>query len=328
MPRVLIAQFVHEPGPSRIRQSCEVVAWDGEQPMPRDQLLAAVPDVDAIFCHPQSRIDAAVIAAAPRLKVISNIGAGYDNVDVPVATARGIAVCNTPGAMAETTADTAFALMVAAARRIGEGERYLRAGRWRHWSPKLLVGADVFGATLGIVGLGRIGLAMARRGAGYGMEVLYNSRTRHELAEQQHGLRYADFDTLLRESDFVSLHVPLTDQTRHVIGARELALMKPTGYLINTSRGPVVDQRALHEALAAGRIAGAGLDVYEQEPIDPADPLLTLESCVLVPHIGAASHATRARMSAMAAENLLNVLAGKPPLACVNPEVLPGRSSG
>jgi glyoxylate reductase len=321
-PKALITQFVHEPGPSRVREHCDVTYWDDEQPMPRDRMLEAVADVDAIMCHTPTRIDATLLDHAPRLRVISNLGAGYDNVDVPAATARGVAVCNTPGAMVDTTADTAFALMLALARRVGEGERWVRGGRWQHWSPKLLVGDDVYGATLGLVGLGKIGLAMARRARGFGMTVLYNTRDRREDAERELGVRYADLDTLLRESDYVSLHVPLTAETRHLIGARELGLMKPTAYLVNTARGAVVDQPALRDALARGAIAGAGLDVYEQEPVDPADPLLTLDNCVLIPHVGAASRATRARMAGIGATNLLNVLAGQPPLAIVNPDAL------
>ena len=322
-PRALITQFVHEPLPSLLREACEVVAWDGEQAMPRDEMLAALRDVQAVVCHPPgARLDAEAIAAAPELRVISVVGAGYDNVDVAAATARGIAVCNTPGTMIETTADTAFALLLAAARRIGEGERFVRTGKWQRWSPLTLVGGDVSGATLGIVGLGRIGLAMARRAAGFGMRLLYWSRSRRPEAEAQLGLTYVDFVTLLRESDFVSLHVPLVPDTRHLVGARELSLMKPTAYLINAARGPIVDQGALYEALATGRIAGAGLDVFEKEPIDPSDPLLGLENCVLIPHVGAASLATRQRMARMAADNLLDVLGGRPPLAIVNPESL------
>ena len=321
-PKALITQFVHEPGPSRVREQCDVTYWDDEQPMPRDRMLAAVTDVDAILCHTPTRIDAALLDHAPRLKVVSNLGAGYDNVDVAAATARRVAVCNTPGAMVDTTADTAFALLLALARRVGEGERWVRGGRWQHWSPKLLVGDDVYGATLGLVGLGKIGLAMARRARGFGMTVLYNTRHRREDAERELGVRYADLDALLRESDYVSLHVPLTAETRHLIGARELGLMKPTAYLVNTARGAIVDQPALRDALTRGAIAGAGLDVYEQEPVDPADPLLALDNCVLIPHVGAASRATRARMAGIGATNLVNVLTGQPPLAIVNPEAL------
>jgi len=321
-PRALITQFVHEPGPSRVREQCDVTYWEDDLPMPRDRLIETVPDVDAILCHTSTRIDTEILDHAPRLKVVSNLGAGYDNIDVAACTARRVAVCNTPGAMVDTTADTAFALMLAVARRVGEGERWVRGGRWTHWSPTLLVGGDVWGATLGLIGLGKIGLAMARRARGFGMTILYHTRTRRPEVESELGVRYADLDTLLRESDFVSLHVPLTPETRHLIGARELALMRPTAYLINTARGAVVDQPALAEALAQGTIAGAGLDVFEREPIDPNDPLLALENCVLIPHVGAASRATRARMAGIGATNLLNVLAGRPPVAIVNPQVL------
>jgi glyoxylate reductase len=242
---------------------------------------------------------------------------GYDNVDVEASAERGIVVTNTPGVLDETTADVAFMLLLAAARRLGEGERLLRAGRWEWWGPKQLMGRDVWGKRLGIVGFGRIGQAVARRARGFGMEVLYHNRSRKEEAEQELGARYVEFDELLETVDFVSVHTPLTDETHHLIGPKELGRMKPTAVLVNTSRGPVVDEAALADALAAGRIFAAGLDVYEEEPkVHPK--LLELENVVLAPHIGSASVETRDRMAALAAENLAAVLRGEDPKTPVN----------
>jgi glyoxylate reductase len=244
--------------------------------------------------------------------VVANMAVGYDNIDVGAARERGVVVTNTPGVLDETTADVAFMLMLAAARRLGEGERLLRAGKWEWWGPKQLRGIDVWGKKLGIVGLGRIGRAVARRGRGFGMEILYHNRSRKEVAEKELGARYLDLDDLLRESDFVSIHTPLTDATRHLIGERELGLMQDTAVLINTSRGPVVDEAALAEALEGGRIFAAGLDVYEEEPkVHPK--LLELEKAVLAPHIGSATIETRDRMATLAAENLAAVLRGEKP---------------
>jgi glyoxylate reductase len=263
--------------------------------------------------------------AAPGLRVISTVAAGYDNVDVAAATARKIAVCNTPvPALHEATADLTFALILAVARRLGEAERYIRAGRWTFWSPQLLLGSDVYGRTLGIVGLGRIGQAVARRARGFGMTLLYTGRNRRPDAEDALGARYVALDDLLRQSDFVSLHVPASAETRHIIGAPQLALMKPTAYLINAGRGALVDGAALTEALRTGQIAGAGLDVFDPEPIGGDHPLLAFENVVGVPHVGGASLFTRERMAETAARNLLAVLNGTPPPSCVNPEVLRG----
>jgi len=319
VPTALVPQFVHEPGPSLLREALDVEYWEADRPPPRAELIAAIADADALMCQSNCRVDAAVIGAAPKLKVISNVAVGYDNVDVSAATDRGIAVCNTPvAALHEATADLTFALILASARRLGEAERYLRAGRWTHWSPQLLVSADVHGRTLGIVGLGRIGQAVARRAGGFGMRVLYTSRRRNEAAEDALGVRYVPLDALLEEADFVSLHVPATSATRGLIGGRELRLMKPTAFLINAARGAVVDQRALYEALRDGWIAGAGLDVFDGEPIAMDDPLLTLDNVVLVPHVGGATLPARQAMAEAAARNLLAVLRGERPFSCVN----------
>jgi glyoxylate reductase len=289
-----------------------------ERPPERGELLDAVRGVSGILSTATEKMDGELMdAAGEDLKVIANMAVGYDNVDVEASAERGIVVTNTPGVLDETTADVAFMLLLAAARRLGEGERLLRAGRWEWWGPKQLMGRDVWGKRLGIVGFGRIGQAVARRARGFGMEVLYHNRSRKEEAEQEVGARYVEFDELLETVDFVSVHTPLTDETHHLIGPKELGRMKPTAVLVNTSRGPVVDEAALADALAAGRIFAAGLDVYEEEPkVHPK--LLELENVVLAPHIGSASVETRDRMAALAAENLAAVLRGEDPKTPVN----------
>ena len=284
-----------------------------ERPPTRDELLEAVRGASGVLSTATEKMDGEVMdAAGVGLKVVANMAVGYDNIDISAATNRGVVVTNTPGVLDETTADVAFMLMLAAARRLGEGERLLRAGEWEWWGPKQLRGIDVWGKKLGVVGLGRIGRAVARRGRGFGMEILYHNRSRKEDAEKELGARYLDLDDLLRESDFVSIHTPLTDATRHLIGERELGLMQDTAVLVNTSRGPVVDEAALAEALEGGRIFAAGLDVYEEEPkVHPR--LLELEKAVLAPHIGSATIETRDRMATLAAENLAAVLRGEEP---------------
>jgi glyoxylate reductase len=269
------------------------------------------------------RVDDELLDRAGRqLKVVSNYAVGFDNVDVPACTARDIPVGNTPGVLTDTTADLAWALLMAAARRIAEGDRYVRADRWKTWGPLLLLGTDVHGATIGIVGFGRIGQAVARRASGFGMRILY-----HDLArasgdvERELGARYVDLDELLRESDFVSLHVNLTDVTRKLINRQRLATMKHHAVVVNTSRGPVIDQTALYEALRDGVIGAAALDVTDPEPMRADDPLLTLDNCLVVPHIASASYATRGKMAEMAAANLLAGLRGERLPNPVNPEV-------
>jgi glyoxylate reductase len=280
------------------------------------------------------RFDEATIAGAPRLAIISNLAVGIDNIDLDAATRMNVAVGHTPGVLSETTADLAFALMLAAARRVTESDRFVRAGRWRVWTPRLMLGRDVWGATLGIVGYGAIGQAVARRAIGFGMRVLYTRRAAGSLtpssgASAAPGISSAaqpepvELPQLLREADFVSLHVPLTAATRQLIGANELAMMKRSAILINTARGAIVDQAALASALKAGRLGGAGLDVSETEPISREDPLLRVANVVITPHIGSASHATRLRMAELAVNNLLDVFAGRHPRCCANPAVEP-----
>lgn len=320
-PRVFVTRIIPNAGLSLVQAACAVDLWTDDLPPSRGVLLARVASVDGLLCLLTDRIDAAVMdAAGPGLKVISNHAVGFDNVDVPAATARGIPVGNTPGILTDATADFAFALLLAAARRVAEGERFVRAGKWVTWGPSLLLGPDVHGATLGLIGFGRIGQALARRAAGFAMRVLYHDPTAPQPAP---GLRAApaDLETLLREADFVSLHVPLTPQTRGLINRETLALMKPTAVLINTARGPVVDATALYEALRDRRIFAAALDVTDPEPIPLDSPLLALDNCLIVPHIASASVATRDKMALMAAQNLIAGLRGERLPNCVNPEV-------
>ena len=322
-PRVFVARRIPDAGLAPIVAACSADVWEDELPPPRDELLRRAAGCDGLLTLLTDRVDDELLnAAGPGLRVVSNYAVGFDNVDVPACTRRGIPVGNTPGALTDTTADLAWALLMAAGRRVAEGDRYVRAGRWRTWGPQLLLGGDVHGATLGIVGFGRIGQAVARRATGFGMTVLYWSRSRAEPSlERDSGVTWAELDDLLARSDFVTLHVALNDETRHLIDAAALARMKPTAVLVNTARGPVVDQAALAEALADGTIAAAGLDVTDPEPMAPDDPLLRLENCLVVPHIASASHATRGRMAEMAAANLLAGLRGERLPNPVNPEV-------
>jgi lactate dehydrogenase-like 2-hydroxyacid dehydrogenase len=280
-----------------------------------------VADIEGLYCLLTDRVDQDLLDAAPSLRVVSNMAVGYDNVDVDACTARGIPVGNTPGVLTDTTADLAFALLMAAARRIVEGADYVRAGKWKTWGPMLLMGQDVYSATLGVVGMGRIGRAVARRALGFDMRILYYDPYTPETALDLDATRL-DMDTLLSESDFITLHVPLTEATHHLIGREQLQKMKPRARLINASRGGVVDHDALHAALQEGQIAYAALDVTEPEPIPADHPLLDLPNCIVVPHIGSASVATRTKMATMAAKNLVVGLRGEPMPHCVNPEVL------
>ena len=295
-----------------VREIAEVEVWPEPLPPSRDVLKAKAADADGLLCLLTDRIDAELLAGAPRLKVVSQMAVGYDNIDVQACTARGVVVGNTPGVLTETTADLAFALLLATARNLVEAERYTRSGEWRTWSPMLLTGPDVHHATLGIVGMGRIGYEMARRAHGFQMRIVYTARNPHPDVERDFGAQHVALDTLLAAGDFVSLHLPFSPATKHFIGAAELARMRPSALLINTARGPIVDQSALVSALQTGTIAGAGLDVFEIEPLPLDDPLLRLPNVTLLPHIGSASTATRTRMAELAAENLVCGLLGKP----------------
>jgi glyoxylate reductase len=317
--KVYVTRQVPEEGITMLRQACQVEVWEGELPVPRDILLQKVRDIDGLYSLLTDRVDQELLDTAPNLRVVSNMAVGYDNIDVAACTARGIPVGHTPGVLTDTTADFAFALLMTAARRVVEGVDYVRAGRWKTWGPTLFMGADVHGATLGIVGIGRIGQAVARRARGFDMRILYFDP--YVSDARIAGSTSVDLDTLLVESDFVTLHVPLTEMTHHFISRKELNKMKPTAVLVNTSRGSVVDPEALVEALRDEKIAYAALDVTEPEPIPVDHPLLTLPNCIVVPHIASASVATRTKMATIAAENLLAGLQGQPLPYCVNPDV-------
>ena len=331
--RVFVTRPIAEPAMRRLAAIARVDLWDDDMPPPPDELLTRAQHADAVLSMVTDRFDAATIRALPRLLVISNLAVGVDNIDLDAATRAGVAVGHTPGILTETTADLAFALLLATARRVAEGDRYVRGGRWRTWGPKVMLGRDVHGATLGIVGWGAIGQAMAQRAAGFAMRVLFlpgphasrparRTRQAHK-SEAFHSStpEPASLKRLLAESDFVSLHLPLTTATRHMIGEPELATMKRTAILINTARGAIVEREALIGALRSGRLAGAGLDVTEPEPLDAKDPMLTLPNVVITPHIGSASHATRLKMAEVAADNLIDVFEGRRPRYCANSAV-------
>jgi glyoxylate reductase len=320
-PRVFATRQLPGEALDRLGRHVELQVWEDELPPPREALLDLARGADGLITLLTDRVDAHLLEASPSLRAVSNVAVGYDNIDVAACTARRIPVGNTPGVLTETTADFAFALLMGLARRVAEADVYVRAGRWRTWSPTLLLGTDIHGATLGIAGLGQIGAAVARRARGFGMRVLYvNRRARPEL-EAELGLQRVDKATLLAESDFLSLHMPLTPETRHWLGRAELAAMKPGALLINTARGSMVDQAALAEALARGPLGGAALDVTDPEPLPLDSPLLKLPNVLLAPHIASASHATRGRMASMAVDNLLAALDGRRPPHCVNPEL-------
>ncbi len=321
-PKVYVTRQIPKPGLDLLRSLTEVKVWPEELPPPRDVLLQEVEEVDGLLTLLTDTIDAELMDAGPCLKVVSNYAIGYDNIDVRAATERGIMVCHTPGVLTDTTADFAFTLLACVSRRVVEAVRYVQEGRWKTWGPMLCLGYDLHGATLGLVGLGRIGSAVARRATGFEMRILYYDVDRQPRLEEELGLIYADLETVLRESDFISLHTPLTPETYHMIGAKQFKMMKRTAVLVNTSRGQVVDQKALYQALVSGELAGAGLDVTDPEPISAEDPLLTLDNCVVVPHIASASVASRTLMATIAAENLVAALQGRMPRNPVNPEVL------
>ncbi len=316
-----MTRIIPNKGLDIVRDFCEVDLWQDELPPSRDEMLKHVQGVDGLLSLLTDRVDGEVMdAAGEQLKVISNHAVGFDNIDVQAATARKIPVGNTPGVLTDATADFAFALLMAVARRIPEAERYVHDRKWKTWGPMLLLGADIKGTTLGLVGFGRIGQAMARRASGFDMRVLYHDPKEVSSSMDIQATR-VDFETLLKESDFISIHTPLTPETHHLIGADALSKMKPNAILINTARGPVVDPHALYEALKAKRIFGAGLDVTEPEPIPLDSPLLELDNLVVVPHIASASTTSRDQMSWMAAQNLIAGLKGEPLPNCVNPQV-------
>jgi len=321
-PKVYVTRLLPTPAMDKIHSFCDAKVWEGELPPPRDVLLNNVAEMEGLLSLLTDKIDGELMDKAPKLKVVSNCAVGFDNIDIKAATERGIIVGNTPGVLTDTTADFAFALMLAAARRVAEGDRIVRAGKWKTWGPMILLGPDVHDATLGIVGLGRIGSAIARRAKGFRMNLIYSDVIRNKQAEEEFGIKFVDIDTLLAQSDFITLHTNLTPETYHMIGQKQFEKMKKTAILINTSRGPIVDNMALYEALKSGKIAYAALDVTEPEPIPANHPLLTLENVIVAPHIASASVATRTKMGVMAADNLIAGLKGEMPPNPVNPEVL------
>ncbi len=324
-PRVFLTRALPKGPMARLREHVDLTVNPDDRVLDRAELIEAVRGQDALLCLLTDAIDGEVLDAAPNLKIVANYAVGLDNVDVAAATERGVAVTNTPDVLTDATADMAFALLFAVARRVVEGDALVRSGAWKGWAPLQLLGAEVSGATLGLVGLGRIGKAMVPRARGFGMRVVYWNRTRLDAPEERAlGVTYAARDDLLRQARFVSLHVAATADTHHLIDARALDLIGPDGYLINTARGNVVDERALVRALQERRIAGAGLDVFEREPV-LATGLATCSNAVLAPHLGSATHATRNAMGDLAVDNVLAALRGERPPNLVNPGVRPKR---
>ncbi len=319
---VFVSRVIPISGLDLLRAKFDVSVWQESLPPAREQLIENCRGKDALVCLLTEKVDAAVLAGAPTLKIVANVAVGFDNLDVAAATAAGVVVTNTPGVLDDTTADLAFALLMATARRLVEGDRLVRSGAWTGWGIMQLLGHDVHHAKLGIVGFGRIGRGVARRARGFDMAVSYSDAVRAPVeVERELGVTYVPLEQLLRESDFISLHVPLLPQTHHLIDAEALRSMKKTAILINTSRGPVIDEAALVEALRSGTIAAVGLDVYENEP-RLAQGLVDLPNAVLLPHIGSASIATRSKMAEMAAHNVIDFFEGRTPPNALNPEVL------
>lgn len=322
-PKVYITRKIPSQILGKIKDSFDVTMWNEEEtPVPREELERQIQTVDGLYCLLTESIDRELLEMAPNLKIISNMAVGYNNIDVESATEKGIMVTNTPGVLTETTADLTFALLMSTSRRIVESDRYLREGNWKTWSPMLLTGQDIYDATLGIIGLGRIGEAVARRAAGFNMNVLYHNRSRKLEAEQELGITYTSMETLLKESDFVCVLTPYTPETKNLIDREELALMKETAILVNTSRGGIVNEEALYLALKNEKIWAAGLDVFEEEPVSLGHPLLTLSNVVVLPHIGSASKKTRLKMADVAADNLIMGLQNLSPKHLVNAKVV------
>jgi len=322
MPKkIYVTRAVFEEALTELRREAHVEVSPDDRPLSKAEVMERLREVDGAMTMLTDTIDREVLTACPGLKITSNVAVGFNNIDAGAATELGVMVTNTPGVLTDTTADFAWALLMAAARRVVEGDKFTRAGKWKAWSPTMFLGRDVHGKTLGILGLGRIGQAVARRAAGFNMKVIFNNpRAVSDGIVQQLGAQQVSFEELLRTSDFISLHVPLSAATTHMLDARAFAMMKPTCIVVNTARGPVIDERALVEALKNKKIAGAGLDVFENEPQVEPD-LLHMDNVVLAPHIGSGSYETRLKMCMMAAANLLAWLRGQHPPNLVNPEV-------
>ncbi|WP_456277485.1 2-hydroxyacid dehydrogenase [Bacillus sp. AK128] len=322
-PSIYITRKLPKQIVEQLEEHCHIAMWEeGEIPVPREVLLEQIKEVDGLYCLLTDQIDDKLLEGAKNLKVISNMAVGFNNIDVEAASKRGIMVTNTPGVLTESTADLVFALLMATARRIPEASEFLRGGQWKSWAPMMLTGQDVFGATLGIVGMGRIGEAVAKRAKGFDMEVLYYNRSRKLEAEANLGVTYLELEELLKRSDFVVILVPYNENTKNLITAKALSLMKETAVLINVARGGIVNEADLYTALKQQKIWAAGLDVFEQEPVPLDHPLLTLPNVVALPHIGSASIKTRMKMAELAAQNLLQALSGAVPQNLVNKEVL------
>lgn len=321
-PKVFATRELPERGLGAIRKRFDTEVWGDYAPPPKSVIIEKAAKVDALVTLLSDKINAEVFDAATSLKIVSQFAVGFDNIDVKEATRRGIYVTNTPGVLTETTADFAWTLLMAAARRVVEADMYVRTGKWKvGWHPTMLQGRDVYGATLGIVGLGRIGSSIAKRAKGFEMKVLYYDVARRQDLENELNIEYVGIEELLQRADFVTINVPLLKSTYHLINEEKLKLMKKTAILINNARGPVIDEKALYEALREGVIAGAGLDVFEQEPTSSGNPLLTLKNVVVAPHISSSSFETRSRMSEMVAENLISFFEGRIPPNLVNKDV-------
>jgi glyoxylate reductase len=317
--KVFITHPLYPDARNLLQGCCDCEFWSKPERPPREELLGRLKDKEGLVCLLTERVGDDLLRAAPKLRIVANVAVGYDNVDLPVCTKRGVVVTNTPGVLDETTADFAWALLLAVARRVVEADQYVRAGNWQGWNFDQFCGTDVWGKTLGIIGFGRIGRAVARRAAGFGMKVIYSSRTRApEEVEREYSAEYRDLNALLAEADFITLHLPLNGDTRQMFEASKFSRMKPTAYLINTSRGAVVDEAALVHALESKKIAGAGLDVFEQEPF--VHPGLKRSNVVLAPHLGSASNETRAKMAITAAQNAVAMFQGQRPPNMLNPE--------
>jgi len=327
--RIFVTRELPKRGLDIIKERFNAEVWSDYAPPPKKLVIEKVAKVDALATLLSDKIDAEVFDAAPNLKIVSQFAVGFDNIDVKEATKRGIYVTNTPGILTDTTADYAWALLMAAARRVAEADKYVRDKKWKvGWHPAMLQGRDIFGATLGIIGLGRIGVAIAKRAKGFNMKILYYDVVRRPEVEEELGIMFRELMAILKESDFITINVPLLKSTHHLINEEKLKQMKKTAILINNARGPVIDEKALYKALKEGWIAGAGLDVFEQEPTPANNPLLTLDNIVVAPHISSSSFETRSKMAEMVAENLVSFLEGKTPPNLVNKDVVNVRKPG
>jgi len=324
--KVFVTRLLPGSGLERLKEVADVEVNSENRIVTRDELMNGVKGKDGLISLLTDTIDAHVMDASPKLKVVSNYAVGFDNIDLKAATERGIYVTNTAEVLTEAVADLTMALILGIARRIVEADKFLRRGEWKGWAPTLLLGSNVYNQTLGILGLGRIGAAVARRAKGFNMQLIYYDAVRNEKLERELGITFVSFENLLKQSDYISIHVPLLASTHHMMGEKEFKLMKPTAYLVNTSRGPVVDEKALYKALKDGIIAGAGLDVFEKEPIEKDNPLISLDNAILLPHVASGTIETRIAMADLAVENLISVLQGRMPPSLVNKDVTKIRS--